>query len=411
MTTQRSVRTRILRHAAWVVAVTLVVVLGASVSTVSRDVTGDKPPKQVKFSHGFHVNEAGVACTDCHGTAATSTQSSDNLLATMDACQSCHEDQLKNNCTYCHLSSDSTTYAASPNPRRELRFSHQAHVDGQKVACETCHTDLDRPTTTVGEIVPSMATCSTCHNDVKASNACETCHTNLAALRPAEHNRTDFVREHKILARQSDAACATCHTQESCAECHNGADLTAVNVPGRDLVSPHSPRLTAIDRGQGMNLMKVHDLNYRYTHAIDAKGKVTECKTCHSEETFCSTCHMAGGNVNQAAFKPSSHQQPGFIVLSVGSGGGTHAQLAKRDIESCASCHAEDGADPTCTRCHTDADGIRGTDPRTHEPGFMSDVHGPWHSDPGAVCYTCHNDPNAHVGGTKGRGFCGYCHR
>ena len=411
MTKPRTVRTMIFRHAALIAAITLLIVVGASVSIVSRDISSDKRPKQVKFSHGFHVKEAGLSCVDCHGEAATSTQASDNLLAPMAVCQSCHEEQLKNNCTYCHLSSDTAAYAASPNPLRELRFSHQAHVDGQKVACEACHVDLDRATASIGEIIPSMATCNTCHNDVKASNACEACHTNLAALRPREHNRADFAREHKFVARQSEAACVACHTQESCAECHNGSDLTTVNVPGRDLVSPRSPRLNTIDRGQGINLMKVHDLNFRFTHGISAKGKSAECKTCHSEETFCSTCHMAGGNVNQAAFKPASHQDAGFIILGVGSGGGTHAKFAKRDIESCASCHAEDGADPVCTRCHTDADGIRGTDPKTHDHGFMSDVHGPWHTDPGSVCYVCHNDPNARVGGTKGRGFCGYCHR
>jgi hypothetical protein len=40
----------------------------------------------------------------------------------------------------------------------------------------------------------------------------------------------------------------------------------------------------------------------------------------------------------------------------------------------------------------------------------MHDVEGDWHSDAGAVCYTCHTDPNAHAGGKPGIGFCGYCH-
>ncbi|MBI3579527.1 MAG: hypothetical protein HY089_08995 [Ignavibacteriales bacterium] len=110
-------------------------------------------------------------------------------------------------------------------------------------------------------------------------------------------------------------------------------------------------------------------------------------------------------------FKPATHQEAGFVTLGVGSGGGKHASLARRDIESCASCHDAQGADPTCTTCHTDPDGIKGNDPKSHARGFMMDSEGAWHSDPGATCYTCHTDPNARVGGIKGQGFCGYCHK
>ncbi len=390
----------------------LILLLSFTAVLKSRETTGDnKQRKCVKFSHQFHVKESGIACIDCHANASKSVNASDNLLAKMESCKSCHEDQVKSNCTYCHTSADSATYTASQNPVREFRFSHQQHVEDQKIDCESCHTMLDKAGAAIGELVPAMTICVTCHNDVKATGACEKCHTNLAALRPAEHNRSDFLHEHKQLARMGDAKCGTCHTQESCLDCHNGSALVKVDVPGRDLMSQYSPRLTSIDRGQGMVLTKVHDLNFRFTHGIAAKGKTMECQTCHSQEQFCSTCHQAGGNVNQGAFKPSSHMAAGFTTLGVGSGGGEHARLAKRDIESCAACHSAEGADPVCITCHVDPDGIKGNDPKTHDPGFMSNTHGPWHSDPGANCYMCHTDVNAHPGGVKGQKFCGYCHR
>jgi hypothetical protein len=340
-----------------------------------------------------------------------STKAADNLLAKMEACKSCHEEQLGNNCTYCHVSADSTTYSATPNPKRELTFSHKNHVEEQKVQCETCHTVLDDASAATGELVPAMTTCATCHNDVKATSACETCHTNLASLRPADHNRTNFVREHKFSARLGDAKCGVCHTQETCTDCHNGSELMKVDVPGKDLMSLHSPRLMAIDRGQGMRLAKVHDLNFKFTHGISAKGKTMECQTCHNTEQFCSECHQAGGNVNQGVFKPASHSVAGFTTFGVGSGGGEHARQAKRDIESCSACHAAEGTDPVCLTCHMDADGIKGNDPKTHDPGFLSDTHGLWHTDPGANCYMCHTDANARPNGVKGQKFCGYCHR
>ena len=412
MHTNRIMISMMMKHGLLLLCVVPILLLFSTAAVISHGQSmGDKQSKRVKFSHQFHVSEAGIACADCHTDAAKSTKSSDNLFAKMEACKSCHEEPMKNNCTYCHLSADSTAYSASPNPVRELMFSHQQHVDDQKVKCETCHSVLDKAGASTGELVPAMSTCSSCHDDKKATSACEKCHTNFASLRPSEHNRTNFVHEHKRLARLGDARCGVCHSQETCIDCHNGSDLIKVNVPGRDLTSQQSPRLTANDRGEGMRLIKVHDLNFRFTHGIAAKGKFTECQTCHSDEKFCTTCHEAGGNVNQGAFKPASHLLAGFTTLGVGSGGGEHARLAKRDIESCAACHSPEGADPVCITCHTDADGRKGTDPKTHDTGFMSDNHGYWHNDPGANCFLCHTDSNARPGGIKGQKFCGYCHR
>jgi hypothetical protein len=415
MPTTHTNRTMTIKHGILFFSTTLFLILTFLGAVTSQGSAGDDVKTQrIKFSHEFHVKEANIACTDCHANASKSVNASDNLLAKMESCKSCHEEQVKSNCTYCHTSADSTTYTASPNPVREFRFSHQQHVEDQKVDCESCHTVLDKAGAAIGELVPAMTICVTCHNDVKATGACEKCHTNLAALRPAEHNRSDFLHEHKQLARMGDAKCGTCHSQETCIDCHNGSELVKVDVPGRDLMSQHSPRLNAIDRGQGMVLTKVHDLNFRFTHGIAAKGKAMECQTCHSEEKFCSTCHAAGGNITQEAFKPASHSQAGFLPImphAVGSGGGEHARLARRDIESCAACHGSEGADPVCIRCHNDPDGIKGTDPRTHDPGFMSGNHGNWHDDPGATCYMCHTDSNARPGGVRGQKFCGYCHQ
>ena len=411
ITTKRSPRLSV-RHLYSLFTIGVVGVLGFTMMSTSRETSEPQELTQsIKFSHRFHVKEAGVACADCHTEATKSKLSSDNLLSKHDNCQSCHEEQLSSKCTYCHTSDDQSTYTATELPKRNLLFSHEFHIGEQKVECETCHKGVDQAEIGVSIQLPDMATCYTCHNDVKASNACETCHTDLTALRPKEHNRTNFVREHKFTARLSTATCASCHTQESCIDCHNGTDLVKVDVPGRDLASPRAPRLTAIDRGQTMRLEKVHDLNFRFTHGIAAAGKTSNCQTCHNQQTFCATCHAAGGNVNQLKFKPATHMQAGFVTIGVGSGGGMHATFAKRDIESCASCHDTEGADPVCITCHMDPDGIKGNDPKSHARGFMMGENGSWHSDPGSPCYTCHTDANARIDGARGRGFCGYCHK
>jgi hypothetical protein len=394
------------------VGVAMALAMGFTVITNSRAMPA-KPDQsgRIKFSHQLHVEGSGLQCNDCHTTASASKASLDNLLPKKENCQSCHEEQLSKDCKFCHTSGDSTSYKRLLTPERELTFSHELHTQGQKVACETCHKNLDAKKEVVGELVPAMSTCTTCHNAVTATNLCETCHTNFASLRPVTHNRTDFIHEHKRFARMADASCTSCHSQETCNDCHLGASLTKVDKSGKDLMSTRTPRLIAIDRGQGSTLSKVHDLNFKFTHGVAAKGKLTDCQTCHREDQFCSTCHAAGGNANQEAFKPSWHDQVGFVTLGVGSGGGTHAKMARRDLESCASCHGVEAADPVCATCHADADGIKGTDPKSHVRGFMASVNGNWHSDPGATCFVCHTDPNARAGGIKGKGFCGYCHK
>jgi len=389
-----------------------VLLVATTYVTQSRETTVVQDrSSETKFSHKFHLQEAGMACVDCHEGATTSTNSKDHLLPTKATCQTCHEEQLQSDCTFCHTSDDPTTYQKFTIPARDLNFNHALHVGEQKLACETCHQGMDEMTVATPASIPAMATCNTCHNNVVATNACETCHTNFAALRPKEHDRTDFVRNHKQFARMMDATCMSCHTEESCQDCHTNAGLVQTTETGTDLVSPRSPRSMAIDRGQGMALQKVHDLNFRLTHGVAASAKSSECAVCHSTSDFCSKCHMAGGNVNQMQFRPLTHDQSRFATLGVGSGGGLHAQLARRDIESCVACHDAQGADPTCVRCHFDNDGIKGTNPRTHSPGFMASTEGVWHSDPGASCFVCHSDPNARVGGIPGQGFCGYCHR
>ena len=363
----------------------------------------------VRFNHKMHVVDNGVACADCHTKAPTSKLSSDNNLATHENCQSCHEEQLKDKCAYCHTSEDQSTYAATALEERGLTFSHENHLGRENVKCETCHKDFDKMESLETVALPTMATCTTCHSNATAPAACEVCHTSMASLRPAEHQRTDFVRNHSRIARTDNAQCASCHSQESCADCHNGSDLKKVDVPGRILEGAKAPRFTAIDRGQGMRLTKMHDANFKFTHGVAAQTKAMECQTCHRTDDFCSTCH-GSGTLTQLSVKPQSHFEAGFVTLGVGSGGGAHARLAKRDIEMCASCHGEQGSDPACITCHADADGIRGTDPKTHARGFMNGAHGDWHTDPGSICYTCHNDVNARPGGVRGQRFCGYCH-
>ncbi len=364
--------------------------------------------QRLKFSHKYHVSEVGVACADCHTAARTSASSTDNLRPGHDQCATCHKEQIDSTCGFCHVNPEQIEPA--PPRKYTITFSHAQHVTMKDVECTTCHAGLDSVEYASAANMPAMNTCTTCHNASKATNTCEACHTSFTNLIPPDHLVADFRRDHKQRTRLGslEASCSTCHTQTFCADCHDAASLMKFGKDG--LMSEPSPRSSSFDSPKQMPLQMVHSMNYRYTHGIDAKAKASDCYSCHSEKEFCTPCHQSGDNLTEKSFKPASHLVPNFTTLGVGSGGGEHAVLARRDIESCASCHDVQGGDPTCITCHTDADGIRGTDPRTHPPGFMRNDEGPWHTDPGATCYNCHTDMNAHPGGVKGKNFCGYCH-
>ena len=175
-------------------------------------------------------------------------------------------------------------------------------------------------------------------------------------------------------------------------------------------MSDPSPRTSVTDGPDVMMLQMAHPMNYRYTHGVDARSRAADCYSCHSTQQFCVDCHMAGDNISALANVPSWHFGGGFTTIGRGTGGGRHAEFARRDLESCVSCHDVQGTDATCVQCHLDPDGIRGNDPRTHPGGFMDGEEGLWHDSQGASCYNCHTDYNAHPGGRAGVGFCGYCH-
>ncbi len=360
----------------------------------------------IKFSHSLHNDAA--ACEDCHSAVPKSKSLSDRLMPTMDNCSTCHDVEDEKNCTTCHYDDN---YEPLIQKKSDINFNHSFHLNDEKLKCVDCHKgigDVDYAFQSANAL-PAMSTCYSCHSSKgKAPNACETCHTNTVDLKPQSHKSASFILTHKFAAKAFNANCMMCHDNNSCEDCHVATtQITEKNTPD-DFFQPYSPS----NFGNGMKKQKitrVHDLNYRYTHGIDAKGKTSECQSCHSLETFCADCHQSRqGDFSLGGITPTSHLKNTFLTIGVGSGGGDHATLARRDIESCQSCHDVQGADPTCIKCHMDPDGIKGTNPRTHPVNFMKDNHGDWHTSEGSICYNCHT--SASPSSQSGVGFCGYCH-
>jgi hypothetical protein len=363
----------------------------------------------IKFSHKTHVG--AVECTTCHSYIPQSKSLNDKLLPTKDVCAGCHDVNDENNCNVCHYED---VFEPLQQSKSGLYFSHFQHGANKDSDCLLCHKGIAEVNyaSESKEAMPQMETCYQCHkNEGPASAECAACHKSTTNLIPVNHQTVDFKKNHKVLFASNSDNCAMCHTDESCDNCHSGTTSLSTKNTKSDFYTPYSP-VNGTNGVKQQQLTLVHDLNYRYTHGIDVKSKSSECTTCHQKETFCVECHIStGGDYALGGVVPQSHTVKGFIIPGgYGSGGGEHSILAKRDIERCASCHDINGGDPNCIVCHTDNDGIKMTNPKTHVNNFLSDINGDWHNDRNSLCFTCHTDPNARPNGIAGVGFCGYCH-
>lgn len=342
---------------------------------------GEESPAAA-FPHARHAEE--LSCADCHAATSASRSAKDNLAPDREACLACHEAE--------------EVPASWPAVERELRFSHQYHLERLGLECSRCHAGVSVPG---GRALPEMESCMGCHNGQAAPRECETCHeATRSALVPASH-LPGWERQHGRQARLDDATCFPCHATADCQECHEGGTLVELAGPGdRQLAA--GPELSG---SAGQTVRRVHGLNFRFLHGLQARGKESDCTVCHAPDAgdFCADCHNP---TRQLGVRPTWHGGAGWLTAGVGSGGGEHARLARRDLENCVACHDARGDDPTCVLCHVDRTPGKGNDPRTHAASFADDVgHGDFHDDDGAACFTCHAR-----GPQSGEGFCGYCH-
>ncbi|MFN8546509.1 MAG: cytochrome c3 family protein [Candidatus Eisenbacteria bacterium] len=265
-------------------------------------------PDSIKEMHDIHrAND--LPCAACHENAATSKSGTDNLLPTMEACKECHDVADQNHCGDCHTNIEAA--AASPRHVESVqKFPHETHVKaGMK--CETCHGAKGEPK------VPSMELCRTCHETASAQADCGTCHATLEPLKPESHEG-DWLSAHAVEAQANNggqAACANCHAEKDCQDCHSG-----------DNVRP-----------------RVHPLGFNFEHAIAARGNSLDCATCHEAASFCAPCHR------DQQVLPMNHSRANWLLPG---DGGMHAEEGELDLESCIACHDLGAAPANCVECH-----------------------------------------------------------
>lgn len=186
---------------------------------------------------------------------------------------------------------------------------------------------------------------------------CNECHKSEGI---APNHDSDFVRSHRIMAGKVGSNCAQCHDQAWCLDCHQGgginSDLTLSNF-GRD----YKP--------------KSHRSDFVNLHPISARNNPQTCYRCHDQK-YCNACHsrFPKGSMRIKSHLPSGAGQS-FIW------NGEHASEARRNLQSCQSCHPEGDV---CLSCHSArSGGMINPHPRSFKGGNIR-------SRSDKTCRVCH---------------------
>jgi hypothetical protein len=138
------------------------------------------------FNHRLHVDNS-VPCVTCHATAATGQGAT---LPTVSVCRRCHEDVLYESPEEVKIrlaveSGRGLDWVPVFALRPYVYFSHRRHVTLGKVACASCHGDVERRTMPF-QLAASpfaglggMKACLRCHDESHSPYAgvdCVDCH-------------------------------------------------------------------------------------------------------------------------------------------------------------------------------------------------------------------------------------------
>ena len=291
-----------------------------------------------KISHKIHLAIPNVDCATCHEGTDTSISSFDVLLPTKEVCLTCHISDSP------ELNQSQTIKFILKEP--ELYFNHKYHTMTRQLPCFICHVNVKDEDYLTEANMPPMTTCFNCHNDKTAPLDCSWCHINEDELRPEFHT-ADWLHKHSIKFNsgilKAAENCVMCHQENYCQDCHIGSQLAKSSSKS---VSPFYQPMELGKKPQSIG--RVHSLNYRFLHPIEAKGKDRFCTTCHDFTEFCVECHRDDENQLMPKWHQGADWAPSFIS------GGRHADFARRDLERCMGCHDVQGQATICLRCHLD---------------------------------------------------------
>jgi len=195
----------------------------------------------------------------------------------------------------------------------------------------------------------SYAEKKTDHAEYKsmAIKECNSCHKSEGI---APNHDADFVREHKVLASKAGNNCSQCHEQKMCLDCHKGGG-TGDNLSQSNFGRDYKP--------------KSHRSDFMTIHPIKALDNPQQCYRCHDAVSFCNSCHSRFPKGN---LRIKSHMMLGANAQTTSWAIGEHSTEARRNLQSCQTCHPEGDV---CIQCHSS--GKTRPHPRNWKSGNIKD--------------------------------------
>lgn len=176
-----------------------------------------------------------------------------------------------------------------------------------------------------------------------AIGECNECHKSEGI---SPNHEADFVRHHRVLASRGGNNCGECHDRAWCLDCHQGGG-TGDNLNLSNFGRDYKP--------------KSHRSDFINIHPIKALDNPQNCYRCHDERAFCNSCHS---RFPRSSMRIRSHLLSGdrqtFMWTS------EHAIEARRNLQSCQSCHPDGDV---CLRCHSATSGAKVS---PHPRGFKT---------------------------------------
>jgi hypothetical protein len=231
---------------------------------------------------------------------------------------------------------------------------------------------------------------TTSHKDYAAMNVkeCAECHKGSGA---APTHGAYWVKEHGQVASKARKNCVECHGQSFCLDCHKGGGIDA------DL---------KISNYRTSYIPASHRTDFRELHPLKALDNPQTCYRCHNQR-YCTECHSKfrgtdltvqshrrswsdgtfQNGIAHSGFAPGSCQgcHPGGI-LSQYIWSSDHAREARRNLQSCQTCHS-DGA--VCMTCHSARTGLR-VNPHPRNWDRVKDKYRS--KSGGRSCVKCHDN-------------------
>ncbi len=273
------------------------------------------PANNLRFPHDVHLARK-IACTTCHQGIEKAKLGTRANLTRMVQCLDCHDGtKAPDRCSTCHLT--------EPDGLLQTRFDTGMLEPTGQIADDDHGRDFLHRHAHLAQ--SDLAACSSCHRQAE----CESCHANSSkALRV---HPPDWLASHGLSARTDELSCRSCHRAQSfCVACHQqrgvamDSPLRAASLPlGRTTF--HPPGWSSLTRNgpnhhsfyaqqnieacaschQEADCMQCHATTGAIAqinpHPIGWKESGAACRAFHQAPIACAKCHGGGANLTSVA--------------------------------------------------------------------------------------------------------------